>query len=382
MSSTSTPQRGRSIRSRPSRRRPLESGSHVDLPAGQVGLDREDDEAVVGLYRATVTLKSGGSAGTLKISVQAIDAKGKLEQHLPAAAALVGPPNGVSRWSRGNRTGPHRTTPYYPHRDLRSMVRPWTVPRVDRMSQPGQSSDAPHLSADARARRAGRVGRPGHAAAPAEPGPTAPSSPDDPLRGSPAHADDRIDFAPGGRVTVGFTPRASDHWKVGGVSPRALPAGRLDGRQLREQDKPAKPKRLRLPRATPAGAIADTRTLRPSERPPVRRPWPEPRPPRRRRPPAPTDPASVVAAEPASWSSTDEDAPLAPSAAVSSRGSAARSSGSCPTGSSATARRRSTSRRSRRSPTSASGSTRPATSRSATATGRRPSAGAAGRARR
>ena len=55
-----------------------------------------------------------------------------------------------------------------------------------------------------------------------------------------AHADDDIEFAPGGRVSVGFTPRSTDHWKVGGVSPRALPAGRLDGRQMRAQSKPPK----------------------------------------------------------------------------------------------------------------------------------------------
>jgi spore germination protein YaaH/flagellar hook assembly protein FlgD len=48
-----------------------------------------------------------------------------------------------------------------------------------------------------------------------------------------AHARDRIAFAPGGRVTVGFKPRADDRWAVGGVSPRALPAGRLDGARMR-----------------------------------------------------------------------------------------------------------------------------------------------------
>lgn len=47
------------------------------------------------------------------------------------------------------------------------------------------------------------------------------------------HEDDRIAFAPGGRVTVGFKPRPSDRWTVGGVAPRALPAGRLDGARLR-----------------------------------------------------------------------------------------------------------------------------------------------------
>ena len=54
-----------------------------------------------------------------------------------------------------------------------------------------------------------------------------------------AHAADRIAFAPGGRVTVPFKPRASDRWAVGGVAPRALPAGRLTGRAMREATRPS-----------------------------------------------------------------------------------------------------------------------------------------------
>jgi spore germination protein YaaH/flagellar hook assembly protein FlgD len=48
-----------------------------------------------------------------------------------------------------------------------------------------------------------------------------------------AHAADKITFAPGGRVTVPFTPRKSDRWAVGGVAPRTLPAGRLSGKAIR-----------------------------------------------------------------------------------------------------------------------------------------------------
>ena len=43
------------------------------------------------------------------------------------------------------------------------------------------------------------------------------------------HADDRIDFAPGGRVTVGFKPRAGDAWPVGGAG-AAGPARRSSDR--------------------------------------------------------------------------------------------------------------------------------------------------------
>ena len=48
-----------------------------------------------------------------------------------------------------------------------------------------------------------------------------------------AHADDHIEFAPGGRVTVGFRPRSDDTWDVAGKAPRALPAGSASGRQMR-----------------------------------------------------------------------------------------------------------------------------------------------------
>jgi spore germination protein YaaH len=51
-----------------------------------------------------------------------------------------------------------------------------------------------------------------------------------------AHAGDRIDFAPGARVSVPFRPRVGDAWPVGGGSARALPAGRLSGGQMRAAD--------------------------------------------------------------------------------------------------------------------------------------------------
>ena len=47
-----------------------------------------------------------------------------------------------------------------------------------------------------------------------------------------AHANDRIAFQPGGRVEVGFRPRAGDRWPVDGRLPTALPAGRATGRQM------------------------------------------------------------------------------------------------------------------------------------------------------
>ena len=47
-----------------------------------------------------------------------------------------------------------------------------------------------------------------------------------------AHAADRISFTPGGRVTVGFKPRSTDQWSVGGLAPTALPAGRETGKAM------------------------------------------------------------------------------------------------------------------------------------------------------
>ncbi|MFL5778909.1 MAG: glycosyl hydrolase family 18 protein [Chloroflexota bacterium] len=50
-----------------------------------------------------------------------------------------------------------------------------------------------------------------------------------------AHAHDRVSFPAGGRVSVEFTPRPGDHWPVGGVSPRGLPSGKLDGKSMRDR---------------------------------------------------------------------------------------------------------------------------------------------------
>ena len=81
------------------------------------------------------------------------------------------------------------------------------------------------------------------------------------------HAGDRIAFTPGDRVTVGFAPRASDRWTVGGVKPTALPGGRLDGTSMRGQGKtppdrpsaggPGRPAIDPSPAAEPPLAAAD-----------------------------------------------------------------------------------------------------------------------------
>ena len=72
-----------------------------------------------------------------------------------------------------------------------------------------------------------------------------------------AHADDKIAFAPGGRVEVAFTPRRSDRWAVGGVQPRKLPAGRATGKALREAVQPLSAAPADLPLDDPSIAPDD-----------------------------------------------------------------------------------------------------------------------------
>jgi flagellar hook assembly protein FlgD len=80
-SSTSTPTRGRSITITA---KPAEAlGGSVTMSIFQPGKSAwtvKMTKLSSGSYRATVTLKTGGSAGTLKISVQAKDAKGNLNK--------------------------------------------------------------------------------------------------------------------------------------------------------------------------------------------------------------------------------------------------------------------------------------------------------------
>ena len=97
-----------------------------------------------------------------------------------------------------------------------------------------------------------------------------------------AHANDRIAFAPGDRVSVSFKPRAGDTWRVGGVAPRTLPSGLASGRALRDVHAPEAPQI-------------------PADRPAVL-------------------PSDVVQADPALWSSTDGDAVVEPAAVVSAGG--------------------------------------------------------------
>ena len=72
------------------------------------------------------------------------------------------------------------------------------------------------------------------------------------------HADDKIAFAPGGRVEVPFTPRGSDRWAVNGVDPRKLPAGRATGEALRDAVQPLRPLPADPSLADPNNAPADS----------------------------------------------------------------------------------------------------------------------------
>ncbi|MEO8570469.1 MAG: glycosyl hydrolase family 18 protein [Chloroflexota bacterium] len=70
-----------------------------------------------------------------------------------------------------------------------------------------------------------------------------------------AHAGDTTVFAPGDRVTVPFKPRNADHWAVGGVAPRALPAGRKTGKAIRVAAAPTAPGSGPAASAAPPAAV-------------------------------------------------------------------------------------------------------------------------------
>jgi spore germination protein YaaH/flagellar hook assembly protein FlgD len=97
-----------------------------------------------------------------------------------------------------------------------------------------------------------------------------------------AHANDRIAFSAGGRVTVPFRPRTGDRWTVDGAKPRALPAGSTTGKALR---------------ALPNGPSVPTPTVPRADAPIV-------------------DPSSVVAADGTVWRPEEGAATVEPAAAV------------------------------------------------------------------
>jgi spore germination protein YaaH/flagellar hook assembly protein FlgD len=54
------------------------------------------------------------------------------------------------------------------------------------------------------------------------------------------HSGEELTFTPGDRASVPFRPRADDDWLIDGAIPRALPAGRLSGREMaRETGEPS-----------------------------------------------------------------------------------------------------------------------------------------------
>jgi spore germination protein YaaH len=87
------------------------------------------------------------------------------------------------------------------------------------------------------------------------------------------HQRDRIPFTPGDRVSVGFRPRASDRWTIGGAKPRALPAGRLDGTGMRRQANGPIPRgssTVDQPAVAPGTALTATAASWSAPDPPVR----------------------------------------------------------------------------------------------------------------
>ena len=109
-----------------------------------------------------------------------------------------------------------------------------------------------------------------------------------------AHQNDRIAFVPGDRVSIGFRPRPADTWQVGGLSPRALPAGRLSGKSMRAD--------VTLKTVTPDVAPAPDVVSAPAVDSPA------------------LGPSGAIAADPATWSSTGVDPTVRLAAAVNPGG--------------------------------------------------------------
>ena len=110
------------------------------------------------------------------------------------------------------------------------LVSPSTLPSTAL----ARSAPAPASQPASDASNAGgpATGKPTSGSAPAPDGQAGLPNPTIQYLDALAHADDMIDFPPGDRVTVGFTPRAGDTWEVGGERSVALPPGRVSGTTL------------------------------------------------------------------------------------------------------------------------------------------------------
>jgi spore germination protein YaaH len=103
---------------------------------------------------------------------------------------------------------------------------------VERRSAP-QPASSPAVLAAANAPAAGDANPPAAGRVTFEPpAPVAGVQPSIHYEEAASHANDPVDFRPGGRVEVGFRPRAGDTWTIGGRAPRALPAGNATSEQI------------------------------------------------------------------------------------------------------------------------------------------------------
>ena len=156
-----------------------------------------------------------------------------------------------------------------------------------------------------------------------------------------AHANDRLSFVPGDRVTVGFAPAMHDGWPVDGHAPKKLPAGRATGRDMAVATQGSRwatlgagepstsPARSSAPETSAPQAGSSAESGSPAEPATTAEPSPssatDPR--RRgmttirarRRPPTPPRSIDADAADAESTTSLDPDGSLAPSAAAGLR---------------------------------------------------------------
>jgi len=69
-------------------------------------------------------------------------------------------------------------------------------------------------------------------ATPSDPTDDGPIAPSVAYEDAAAHAGDRVDFTPGGTVSVAYSPSSTDGWTVDGDAPQVLPAGSASGRSM------------------------------------------------------------------------------------------------------------------------------------------------------
>src|SRR3954452_23754874 len=182
------------------------AASYVERPAGACSLHPKE-------RAAGPRERRGQAVGTGSLSRNAVSGSRHAHRRAPALAALLlasllagtlPVPAAGAAMASGGAPG------------AEPLAAPHTTPRSEPAATPRTSVTNPTALPAA------------DAAAPGEPA----QQPSEAYEQAMAHEHDRIAFDPGGLVRVGFTPRPSDRWPVGGKAPSSLPPGRATGREM------------------------------------------------------------------------------------------------------------------------------------------------------